>query len=113
MGYVKPERRNPEHWRGRAETVGQMRRQGWDVTSRCSTCQFRIRLDTEATVRLHGEHVSLWNHRQSCPRIECDGQVRFWARPPELMQPIELTSPWPADREPEWWLKPTYDRRLP
>jgi len=113
MSYKKPERRNPDHWRGRAETVDQMRRQHWDVTSRCTSCRLHLRLKLEETIKLYSPHVSLWNHRQSCPQVGCDGQVRFWARPPELMQPIELSSPWPEHREPEWWLRRRHDGSLP
>ena len=34
------------------------------------------------------------------------GVVRFWGRPPELLQPFVLEAAWPLEREPDWWLEP-------
>lgn len=104
MSYKKLENRTPDWWRIHHETLAQMRQWRWDVTSRCSKCGLHIRLDIDLTIRVFGPHISLWNHSQSCARVECVGYVRFWARPPELLQPFELTAQWPAEREPGWWL---------
>jgi hypothetical protein len=106
MSYKKPERRETTWWRTHWETIGQMRAARWDVFSECETCRLRIRLDLEHTERLFGPDISLWNHKQSCPNMNCtQGVVSFWARPPELMQPIKLSAPWPPERKPGWWRK--------
>ena len=100
MSYKKPERRDPTWWRSQRETVSQMQAAKWDVHSACTTCGLRIRLDLELTIKVHGPHLSLWNHRQSCPNLTCyQGVVRFWGRPPELTQPIELSARWPENRD--------------
>ena len=103
MSFRKPERRPPEFWRGRAETVTQMQALHWDVTTECASCRLEMRVDLAVVALAAGPETSLWNRRQPCRRLGCTGFVTFHARPPELLRPIRLEAPWPAGREPRWW----------
>jgi hypothetical protein len=103
MGFKKPERRTAEYWRGHAETVTQMVQQHWDVTTECAVCRLAMRVDLALVAKVARPDVSLWNRRQPCRRLGCEGFVTFYGRPPELLRPIPLVAAWPSGKPPRWW----------
>ena len=105
MAYVKLERRPVTYWRSVCETVLQMKEAKWDVTAECPVCGLRMRVNLDVVITVAGPHASLWNRRQACRRLDCAGRIAFHGRPPELLRPFPLESPWPGGRSPGWWLK--------
>ncbi|MEP6967437.1 MAG: hypothetical protein ABI906_05105 [Pseudomonadota bacterium] len=82
--------------RQRCETVERMRRDGWDVISRCERCGLIMRVDLGLVIRVSGPTVSLWNRKARCRRLGCTGWVEFQARAPGMGFHEPLSAP-PAD----------------
>lgn len=78
-----------------AETVSEMREQGWDVIARCDRCGVLLRVDLRVVIRTRGPAFSLWNQSTRCRVVGCTGWVRFLGRSPDLTTHHELLAPWP------------------
>ena len=77
MGFRNYDRWSAEEWRRTAETVGQMRKAGWEVLSYCRACHLTMRVDLDVIVALRGPDTVLWNRQARCRRIGCGGVVDF------------------------------------
>lgn len=80
MGHRNPDRVPLAYRRARCETVGAMRRDAWNVISRCEKCGLMMGVDLARVIRERGPHVSLWNRRAICRRLGCRGSVSFLAK---------------------------------
>jgi hypothetical protein len=77
------------------ESVEQMRREGWDVLSRCDACTLIMRVNLSTIIKVNGPAFSLWNRKARCRRIGCVGFVEFQARAPGMECHEPLTALWP------------------
>ncbi len=73
MGHRNPDRVPLAYRRQRCETVERMRRDGWDVISRCEKCALIMRVDLGLVIRVSGPSVSLWNRKARCRRLGLHG----------------------------------------
>jgi len=61
MGRRNPDRIPFSYRRRQADTVQQMREQGWDIIARCDHCRVMLRVDLRVVIRMRGREFSLWN----------------------------------------------------
>jgi hypothetical protein len=101
MGRTNPDRIPMAARRRFAETVGQMREQGWDVIARCDQCRVLLRVDLRVVIQTRGADFSLWNQKTRCRVVGCTGWVSFLGRPPDLSTHRPLAAPWPDGRPPK------------
>lgn len=99
MGARHIDRIPPVLWREKAETAGEMLALGWEVVSECQLCQLKMATDLSLIVRVAGTHVSMWNRRDPCRRLYCQGKVRFMAKPPGVTRHFMLDAEWPMGRK--------------
>lgn len=78
--------------RQKCETVGAMRRERWDVLSKCQACGLLMRVDLDLIIQVRGPGVSLWNRRARCRRLGCTGWVEFQAKAPGMAMHEALTA---------------------
>jgi hypothetical protein len=69
-------------YRSSVATVADMQRERWDIISKCSACGLMMAVDLGVLTRLTGPQTILWNRKQRCRRIGCQGYVEFQARQP-------------------------------
>jgi hypothetical protein len=69
MGHRNSDRVPIAYRRARCETVAQMRRDRWDIISRCEACGLIMRVDLTLIIRVRGPAVSLWNRKARCRRL--------------------------------------------
>ncbi len=93
MGHRNSDRVPIAYRRARCETVAQMRRDRWDVISKCEACGLIMRVDLALIIRVRGPAVSLWNRKARCRRLGCGGWVAFQARAPGMDLHDALTAP--------------------
>ena len=95
MGKRNIDRISVRQWRElkHIETVADMLREGWDVVSRCGTCGLEMQAQLEIIALVSGPDTSLWNRKARCRRLLCQGNVRFYARPPGGQAHDELAAP--------------------
>ncbi|MEP6967807.1 MAG: hypothetical protein ABI906_06980 [Pseudomonadota bacterium] len=96
MGHRNPDRVPMAIRRQRCETVERMRRDAWDVISRCGKCGLIMRVDLGLVIRVSGPSTSLWNRKARCRRLGCSGWVEFQARAPGMSFHEPLSAP-PVD----------------
>jgi len=82
MGHKNPDRIPVAFYRASVITVADMTHHQWDVLSKCTACGLLMQLDLALVARLSGPQTVLWNRKQRCRRIGCQGFVEFQARPP-------------------------------
>jgi hypothetical protein len=82
MGQKNADRIPLSYRRARCETVEAMRRDGWDVISKCGGCGLVMQVDLALVARISGPETSLWNRKARCRRLGCTGVVEFQARVP-------------------------------
>jgi hypothetical protein len=95
MGHRNPDRVPIAYRRARCETVAQMRRDHWDVISKCEKCGLSMRVDLALIIQVRGRAVSLWNRKARCRRLGCGGWVEFQARAPGMAYHEALAAPPP------------------
>jgi hypothetical protein len=100
MGSRNPNTVPMSQRRASCETVGEMIAQGWEVVSCCQKCRLRMDARLKIIARLNGPQLSLWNRREPCRRLGCDGFVQFEARPPGVTIYRPLEAPWPQGKPP-------------
>jgi hypothetical protein len=82
MGRRNADRVPVSFWRPSVRTVADMQKHGWEVLTKCTTCGLMMALDLRLVAKLTGPKTVLWNRKQRCRRIGCQGFVEFQARPP-------------------------------
>lgn len=87
------ERYNDADWREAACQVQSMIRHRWVVEERCPTCRVRLAADLERIMVDRGPTWSLWGETIPCRAIPCQGEMRYFGRPPQWVECIELTGP--------------------
>ncbi|NEX91168.1 hypothetical protein [Caulobacter sp. 17J65-9] len=95
MGSTNPDRIPAIQWRRQSETLGEMRANGWRLTSRCRTCMLEMVVNLDILILLKGEDFSLWNRTAPCRRLYCPGIVDFWAVPHPRALAMKLAADWP------------------
>ena len=101
MGSTNPDRIPPIQWRMQSETLGEMRANGWRLTSRCRMCQLEMAVDLDLLIRIKGPDLSLWNRSPACRRLYCRGVVDFWAVAHPRGRAFILAADWPPGRPPK------------
>ena len=66
------------------ETVADVTRNRWEVTTRCATCKLEMKADLARIAQAKGAGFCLWNQDAACRRIGCKGRVGFWAKAPRM-----------------------------
>jgi hypothetical protein len=84
MGHRNADRTSIVMRRPAGETVGDMIRNRWEVTTQCATCRLEVKADLARIAQAKGAAFSLWNQDAPCRRIGCKGRVRFWAKAPGM-----------------------------
>jgi hypothetical protein len=79
--------------RDKCESVEAMRREGWDVISRCQQCGLIMQVNLALIIRVRGPGVSLWNRKERCRRLGCVGWVEFQGRAPGMAMHEVLSAP--------------------
>jgi hypothetical protein len=79
--------------RDKCESVEAMRREGWDVISRCQTCGLIMQVNLSLIIRVRGPGVSLWNRKERCRRLGCTGWVEFQGRAPGMAMHEVMSAP--------------------
>jgi hypothetical protein len=82
MGQKNADRIPVAFYRASVVNVADMMRHRWDVVSKCTACGLLMQLDLALVARPSGPKAVLWNRKQRCRRIGCQGFVEFQARPP-------------------------------
>lgn len=100
MAAKHPDRIPLRHWRSGAETVAEMRAQGWSVISICMRCGLKLEVSLELIERVIGGRASLWQRTQRCRQVGCGGPVRFHGRPCGRSFHELLDAPWPEGKPP-------------
>ncbi len=95
MGHRNPDRVPISIRRQRCETVAQMQRDHWDVISHCEKCGLSMVVDLALVARVTGPETSLWNRKNRCRRIGCQGWVEFQAKAPGMVMYEPLAAPDP------------------
>lgn len=98
MGTKRPDQIAADHWRGSAETVGEMLSRGWDLIAVCRHCTLQMVVDLRVVALVKGAGFSLWNRHGRCRRLGCPGVVDFRFRAPGMTQHRPLSAP---DRLPD------------
>jgi hypothetical protein len=93
MGTRNPDRVPIRYFRARCESVADMRREGWDVVSKCEKCGLMMGVDLALIIKVNGPNVSLWNRRAICRRMGCRGSVEFMAKAPGMVVHQPLAAP--------------------
>lgn len=96
MGARSIDRVSAVELRAVAETVADMRKNGWEVVSHCPACGLKMQVDLALVALALGAATSLWNRHPPCRRIGCDGRVTFEGRPPGASHAWRLEAPKPT-----------------
>ena len=90
MGARHPDRIPIKEWHAAGRTVAQMRERRWDVLSKCLACGLMMQVDLGLVIRVAGPDVSLWDRRQRCRCLGCEGDTVFLGRPPNVTLHMRL-----------------------
>lgn len=73
-------------------TVGDMLGNRWEVMSKCYACQLEMVTSLPMIIKLRGPNVRLWNRKERCRRLFCNGVVHFWGKAPGMVcyAPLEI-----------------------
>lgn len=99
MGHRNADRVALSERRAGCETVADMRRQSWEIISKCRTCGLVMRTDLDTIIKVSGGGTTLWNRTHRCRRMHCSGFVDFEGKAPGMYHFEQLKAPWPASRE--------------
>jgi hypothetical protein len=100
MGMRNLDRIPMAEWRRKIETVADMDAARWEVISQCGACRLMMVVNLITIARLSGAETSLWNRKERCRRIGCNGVVRFLAKVPGTRAHRPLEADWPQGKAP-------------